>query len=206
VRGGDAIELAAGDSTVRESPFEFEHAGHRLSGVLSEPIGPPSAPICAVLLNTGADRRVGVGRISVEAARRWAAHGIPTLRFDVAGVGDSDGGEGLYAHSADAMQLVELADQVISALDAAEARGLPARFVVGGMCAGAFWGLHAALKDERVRGLMLVNTCSRSRGAIRCTGAARPSALAASAPAEAAGDASRRDIESARSPAVCARR
>jgi hypothetical protein len=152
VRGGDAIELAAGDSTVRESPFEFEHAGHRLSGVLSEPIGPPSAPICAVLLNTGADRRIGVGRISVEAARRWAAHGIPTLRFDVAGVGDSDGGEGLYAHSADAMQLVELADQVISALDAAEARGLPARFVVGGMCAGAFWGLHAALKDERVRG------------------------------------------------------
>jgi hypothetical protein len=37
------------------------------------------------------------------------------------------------------------------------ARGLPERFVLGGLCSGAYWSLHAALLDPRVAGVMLVN-------------------------------------------------
>jgi len=49
---------------------------------------------------------------------------------------------------------------VLAALDELESRGLPGRFLVGGLCSGAYWGFHAALADERVRGLILVNLWS----------------------------------------------
>ena len=53
-----------------------------------------------MLLNSGAVRRIGPQRMWVEAARRWAALGVPTLRFDVVGVGDSDGDGSAYATAA----------------------------------------------------------------------------------------------------------
>ena len=31
------------------------------------------------------------------------------------------------------------------------------RFVLGGLCSGAYWSLRRALVDERVRGLLLLN-------------------------------------------------
>jgi hypothetical protein len=46
---------------------------------------------------------------------------------------------------------------VIAACDELERRGLPPRFIVGGLCSGGYWGLHAALADDRIRGLLLVN-------------------------------------------------
>jgi hypothetical protein len=101
-------------------------------------------------------RRIGHSRQYVETARRWAARGVPTLRFDISGVGDSDGAEGMYM-PLDAFQRRELSDQVRAAFDELERRGLPPRFIVGGVCSGAYWGLHAALADERVRGLLLMN-------------------------------------------------
>ena len=153
----NAIELAVGDVTIREAPFEFDYHGERLAGILTLPdasVG--EEQLCAVLLNAGAVRRIGHNRQYVEIARRWAERGVPTLRFDVRGVGDSAGPEGLYAPR-DAFQRRELADQARAAFDELERRGLPARFIVGGVCSGAYWGLHAALDDERVRGLLLVN-------------------------------------------------
>jgi pimeloyl-ACP methyl ester carboxylesterase len=92
----------------------------------------------------------------VECARRWAARGVTTLRLDGSGLGDSDGDERPYQRSAHFYR-AELADQVLAALDELEGRGLPARFLVGGLCSGAYWGFHAALKDRRVRGLVLIN-------------------------------------------------
>jgi alpha-beta hydrolase superfamily lysophospholipase len=153
----NVIELPAGGSVIRETPFEFNYRGERLAGILTQPdasIG--EQQLCAVLLNAGAVRRIGHNRQYVEIARRWAERGVPTLRFDVTGVGDSAGPEGLYGPR-DAFQRRDLAHQVRAAFDELERRGLPPRFIVGGVCSGAYWGLHAALDDERVRGLLLVN-------------------------------------------------
>lgn len=152
----DAIELTVGDDVVRETPFEFDFEGRRLSGILTEPVSAAALSLCAVLLNPGAVRRIGPERMWVEAARRWAALGVPTLRFDVAAVGDSDGDASAYADR-DAFQRREFAAQVIAAFDELERRGAPGRFLVGGVCSGAYWGLHAGLEDPRVVGILLLN-------------------------------------------------
>jgi pimeloyl-ACP methyl ester carboxylesterase len=152
----DSIEIAVGDALVRETAFEFDYRGDRIAGVLTAPLSAAALDLCAVLLNAGALRRIGPQRMWVEAARRWAAGGISTLRFDIAGVGDSDGDASSFSQRG-AFQREEFSGQVIAALDALELRGLPGRFVLGGVCSGAYWALHTALADERVRGLLLLN-------------------------------------------------
>jgi pimeloyl-ACP methyl ester carboxylesterase len=154
----DGIELTVGDALIRETPFEFEYEGVVLSGVLTEPVSNAGAHggFCAVLLNAGAVRRIGIQRIWVEVARRWAARGVPSLRFDVVGVGDSDGEELLYRDRG-AFQRSEFADQVRAAFDELERRGVADRFLVGGVCSGAYWGVHSGLVDDRVSGLLLLN-------------------------------------------------
>lgn len=152
----DSAELASGDATIRESPFDFEFEGDRLVGVLTEPVSAHDANLCAVLLNSGAVRHIGPQRLWVEVARRWAALGVTTLRFDAAGVGGSEGDSSGYSQRG-AFQRREFALQVVAALDEVERRGGPNRFLVGGVCSGAYWGLHAGLADERVHGLILIN-------------------------------------------------
>jgi alpha-beta hydrolase superfamily lysophospholipase len=148
------LELIVDGVRVRESPIAISRGEDRLLGVLAE--GDRSAPITAVLLNAGALRHIGPNRMWVETARRWAAHGVPTLRIDLAGIGDSDGDanslerdEGLY--------VPRYVDQTIEVLDALCERGLPRRFVLAGLCSGAYWSLQAALEDERVAAAFMIN-------------------------------------------------
>lgn len=142
--------------TVRETPVAIPHPGGDLSAVLTEPLTAPKHGRAVLLLNAGAVRRIGPNRGWVEASRRWATMGVPTLRVDVEGVGDSPGEEGLYRDDG-AMYDPSLYDHVFSAMDFLQARGTAQRFVLAGLCASANWSLHCALQDERVSGLMLIN-------------------------------------------------
>jgi pimeloyl-ACP methyl ester carboxylesterase len=151
-----SIDLGSGEEIIRESPFEFDFEGNRLAGILTEPVSAADSDLCVVLLNAGAVRHIGPQRIWVEAARRWASLGVRTLRFDVAGVGGSEGDSSAYSDRG-AFQRPEFAVQVIAALDELERRGGPSRFLVGGVCSGAYWGLHTALGDERIQGALLIN-------------------------------------------------
>ena len=151
--------IACADGLVREQPCGISWGGDgELFGILAEPAASAdAAPITVVLLNAGAQRRTGPNRIWVEAARRWAArYGVPSLRLDLEGIGDADG---------EAKKLVDVAgfyvpgyiDQVRAALDALVARGLPSRFVLMGLCSGAYWGFHTALVDDRVEATIMLN-------------------------------------------------
>jgi alpha-beta hydrolase superfamily lysophospholipase len=143
------------DDGVRETPLVLDAAGTRLFAVLSEPAGTP-ADLCAVLLNAGPQRRIGPNRMWVEIARRWAARGVPVLRLDVEGLGDATGAAKGWQDEP-ALYDPRLDDQVTVALDALEARGLPTRVVALGLCSGANWAFHAALRDERVVAAVLLN-------------------------------------------------
>jgi alpha-beta hydrolase superfamily lysophospholipase len=149
-----ALELTVAGARVRETPYEMPHGDGRLIGVLAE--GETRGPLCAVLLNAGALRRIGPNRMWVETARRWAARGTPTLRIDLEGIGDSDGDARALEEDA-GLYVPRYVQQTLDLLDALEQRGLPPRFVLAGLCSGAYWALHAGLQDERVRGAFMVN-------------------------------------------------
>lgn len=91
----------------------------------------------------------------VEVSRRWAARGVPTVRVDHLGVGDSDG-EDEDVSTASLYRPARM-EETIAVLDQLSERGLGDRFVLGGLCSGAYWSLHAALADSRVVGAMLLN-------------------------------------------------
>ncbi len=124
----------------------------RLLGVLTESLH-AQPQLCAVLL-AGHHRHTGPNRMWVEIARRWAARGVPTLRIDLSPVEDSNGG----ATAEEGARFVpEYVDETCAVLDMLRARGLPTRFVLGGLSAGAYWSMHAALRDERITAIIMLN-------------------------------------------------
>jgi alpha-beta hydrolase superfamily lysophospholipase len=154
-----AVEMDAHGATIRETPITLTLSGGQTFGVLTEPVSGERAPLTGVVLNAGALRHIGPNRTSVEMARRWAAKGVPTVRLDLSGIGDADGDErglvsnaALYAHRSTA--------DTLAVLDQLTALGLSDRFVLGGLCSGAYWSLHAALADPRVAGALLLNLYS----------------------------------------------
>jgi hypothetical protein len=155
-RERSSIELRCGDGGVRETPIEFEGEQGRMFGILTESLEGERAGVCAVWLNGGALPHPGPNRSWVEVARRWAARGIPTVRVDLHGIGEADGDEpeiltnfGLYAPPR--------TEQALAVMHQLAERGLPQRFVLGGLCSGAYWSLQAALANPRVAGVMLIN-------------------------------------------------
>lgn len=161
--GGEAAPAAtgAGSPAVERGEALFGAARERpwqrgpLRGVLSEPAA--GAPVaCALLLNAGAIPRTGPNRMWVETARRWAGQGVASLRLDVDGIGEADGDESPYAR-VELLYREHLVARVLAAMDDLEERGLPGRFVLLGLCSGAYWGLHAALADRRVRTVVALN-------------------------------------------------
>jgi alpha-beta hydrolase superfamily lysophospholipase len=151
------VELTLPDgSCVRESPLSLEHPFGDPFGIVTEPVGRPAAGLCVVWLNAGPQRRTGPNRMWVELARRWAVLGVPSLRLDLAGIGDA-GGDGSALVDARSFFVPDYVEQVKLALDALQARGWPERVLVGGLCAGGYWAFQVAMRDERVAGALMLN-------------------------------------------------
>jgi hypothetical protein len=123
--------------------------------VLTEPLG-VRRELCALLLNAGPQRRTGPNRMWVEIARRWAANGVPTLRLDAAGIGDADG-DATVLGQVTAFYRPVYVEQARAALEALVERGLPPRFVMLGLCSGAYWSAQTAVADERVAAVIMLN-------------------------------------------------
>jgi dienelactone hydrolase len=141
---------------VCETPFVLEQPFGRLVGVLSEPVGGESLPLTAVFLNAGAMRRSGPNRMWVDIGRRWAARGVATLRIDLEGIGDADGESERFSDVGQ-LYVPRFVDQVRATLDELQARGAPPRFLVAGLCSGAFWAFHTAIADDRVATALMFN-------------------------------------------------
>jgi dienelactone hydrolase len=125
---------------------------NHLVGILSLPRTSPRASAHALtILNAGVLHRVGPHRLHVKLARQIAARGIPVLRIDLSGIGDSRSvpGDLTFRQSA-------VAD-ARAAMDALDQRLGAQRHVIFGICSGADNGLATADADERVSALVLVD-------------------------------------------------
>lgn len=120
-----------------------------LLGILASPPDAAPASLACLLLNVGVTHRVGPRRLNVKWARHLALRGVPSLRFDLSGIGDSPA----------ASSRVNFREQAIldmrSALDFVEKTTGIRRFVVLGVCSGAANGYWLAVKDARVVGLLM---------------------------------------------------
>ncbi|MHB8240626.1 MAG: alpha/beta fold hydrolase [Solirubrobacteraceae bacterium] len=155
--GHPHMELTLGEGVrVRETPLSFDHPFGDPFGVLTEPLDGRTADLCVVWLNAGPQRRTGPNRMWVELARRWAAQGIPSLRLDLAGIGDA-GGDSQPLVDARSFFVPDYIEQVGLVLDALQARGLPPRFLVGGLCSGGYWAFQMAILDQRAMAALMLN-------------------------------------------------
>jgi len=155
--GNASAEIGEPGSRIRETAITFDGAGQQLYAIIAEPVDAPRADLTLVLYNAGAIRRIGPNRMWTEAARRWAAAGVPVLRVDIEGIGDAGGDGSAYRESDDPFYTARLVDQARAALDLARRHGLPNRFALGGLCSGGYWAFQAALADPRVHSVIMLN-------------------------------------------------
>ncbi|WP_210394977.1 hydrolase 1, exosortase A system-associated [Motiliproteus sediminis] len=130
-----------------ESALTFECDQRRLAAILHA--GDSEASVGVVVVVGGPQYRVGSHRQFVHLARHLADKGIPTLRFDVTGMGDSAGEKRPFDQlDADLRAAVDALLQQQPQLQGV---------VLWGLCDGASAALLYAPRDRRIKGLVLVN-------------------------------------------------
>jgi hypothetical protein len=125
--------------------------GGRLVGILSEPDDPVRLGRPAVImLNAGLIHRVGPNRLHVRLGRRLAAAGFVGLRLDLSGRGDSE-------PRRDALSFVDSGMiETGEAMRYLETTKGIRRFVLVGICSGAFTAGQVAYGDPRVAGAVII--------------------------------------------------
>jgi pimeloyl-ACP methyl ester carboxylesterase len=127
--------------------------GRALTGVLCQPQYRQTTESPVIFLNSGMSYHIGWARMTVGHARALAAAGVPSLRIDCAGIGDSGAIFGLdepplYGEAAEA--------SLVAAVDWLEAHGYENPTVVGA-CSGAYAAFHGLRIDPRIKRAAVVN-------------------------------------------------
>jgi hypothetical protein len=145
-----------------ETAVRFKNTrGLTLHGVLHHPEGgmTPGAP--AVLwMSAGQKDRLGAWRMNLVVCRRLAKLGVPAMRFDFHGIGDS---EGEHPHGQFVMDLYGyiqtggMKDDVVCAARHLLAETGASRLVFGGLCGGAISALFAGSEVRECWGHYLVD-------------------------------------------------
>ncbi len=123
---------------------------HLVATLTSATGGATASPGCVALLtNAGVIPRIGPHRMNVRLARRFAALGIPSIRFDMSGLGDSR--RATSGLPADQQSVLDTR----SAMDVAQAQFGCDRFFMVGFCSGAEVAHLVALEDRRLRAAVM---------------------------------------------------
>jgi exosortase A-associated hydrolase 1 len=138
----------------KDRALAFPCHGDWLYGIASVP---EQASRRGVLIVVGGPQyRVGSHRQFALLARNLAAQGIPAMRFDYRGMGDSDGAPRSFEDVAQDLQAA--IDKFMAAVpDISEV-------VIWGLCDAASAALFYAGQDPRVCGLVLLNPWVRTSG------------------------------------------
>ncbi len=131
-----------------EQPIAFGQNNH-LRGILHLPQESPSAGV--VFVHGWSGDRTGPHRMFVHTARRFAAHGIASLRFDLPGRGASTG-------DPIGTDLDQMIADTLAAADCLAQQAHISRIYVLGICSGGNVALGAASLRKDLAGLLLWST------------------------------------------------
>ncbi|MCX5747431.1 MAG: alpha/beta hydrolase [Proteobacteria bacterium] len=135
---------------VREELVRIDDA---LVAIVSRPATTAPPRRAVILLNSGAIHRIGPNRLYVDLARRLAARGELVVRADLSGMGDSRPRPG-------APENVVYSDHAVADVGVlvAWARRQGATTVaVGGVCAGAYHAIKAAVAGQPIDAIVPIN-------------------------------------------------
>lgn len=139
-----------------EKPLCFWCEGAWLYGIAHLPRAPQRRGVLIVV--GGPQYRVGSHRQFLLLARHLAGSGIPTLRFDYRGMGDSDGDTCSFEQVD--LDIRAAINELFSLVPELE------EVVIWGLCDAASAALFYAYRDPRVVGLALLNPWVRTEAGI----------------------------------------
>lgn len=132
----------------------------RMLGIVCEPAEGTRRSEAVLIVVGGPQYRVGSHRQFVRLARRLAAAGFVSLRFDYRGMGDSEGS---------ARTFEEVADDLAAARDFLCREPDVSSIAVWALCDAASAVLMSCSVDDRVSRLVLVNPWARSEATLATT-------------------------------------
>jgi pimeloyl-ACP methyl ester carboxylesterase len=124
--------------------------GQDLAGIVTAPDGAPRRVGC-LWISAGLVPKFGPYRLYTQVARRLARAGFISLRFDLAGIGDSP-----RASTGETLQ-VRTEREIDAALTHLLANHDLDGVILGGLCSGAADAFRHAEHDARVKGLVLID-------------------------------------------------
>jgi pimeloyl-ACP methyl ester carboxylesterase len=143
------------DEDIRETICSHPYRGRSLFSILATPAaGAPSSEWGLLFLNAGGVRHIGPNRMWVEASRRWAASGIPSIRLDFFRVGESDGDQ--LANIAN-LHDDDLVEQISIVMKEMQLQLNCRQFIAVGLCSGAYAAFQVLIRDPAIRGAVLLN-------------------------------------------------
>jgi exosortase A-associated hydrolase 1 len=142
-----------------ERPLTFQCNDSWLYGILSLPEQVSCRGVLVVV--GGPQYRVGSHRQFTLFARDLAAHGVPVLRFDCRGMGDSEGDMRTFEDFEDDLRCA--VDQFFKEVPVLN------DLIIWGLCDAASAALFYAYKDPRITGLALLNPWVRTNQGVAKT-------------------------------------
>jgi uncharacterized protein len=145
------------------TPVTFDCEGSRLYGSLhSNSTG--ASDVGVILVNQGPVDRGGSHRLYIKLANRLTTLGVPVLRFDARGVGES---EGAWATDTGSITVPDAYGRIqkgawtpdaLAAIDHMRRSLGVKRIVIGGLCGGAVTALFAGATNRDVAGIFAIGT------------------------------------------------
>jgi pimeloyl-ACP methyl ester carboxylesterase len=132
--------------TATEVPFAFSSSGLTLRGLLHRPDRPRDLGV--LFLHGWSGNRLGPHRLFVHQARRLAAMGVFSLRFDFRGRGESEG-------ETFSTSLEDMVTDTLCGLEAFQRETGLRRIVLVGICSGCKVAIGAAAQRPDLAGLAL---------------------------------------------------
>jgi alpha-beta hydrolase superfamily lysophospholipase len=141
---------------IQEYILQFGEQQH-LFGIVSQPDGNVWQQLpTVILLNSGSVHHIGPHRLYVFLARHFAQMGFRCLRLDLSGLGDSYIDDVVHENHPYTPTASKDTNAAISALKHEQP---DAKFVLMGLCSGAYAAFHAGIdiKDEQISECLLIN-------------------------------------------------